>query len=71
MGLVLLTAAVLGAAWCGRAVPLVRWAAIVYGVVAVGAFVIKSPLGGNVVRLGWLVRRADRRARLSARIVAC
>ncbi len=53
--LVLLTAAVLGAGWCGRAVPLVRWAVIVYGVAVVGAFVVKSPLGGNVVRLGWLV----------------
>ncbi len=53
--LVLLTAAVVGAGWCGRAVPFVRWAAIVYGVVALGAFVVKSPLGGNVVRLGWLV----------------
>ena len=53
--LVLLTAAAIGAGWCGRAVPLVRWTVIVYGIVAVGAFVIKSPLGGNVVRLGWLV----------------
>ena len=52
--LVLLTAAVVGAGWCGRAVPLVRWAAITYGVVIIGAFVVKSPLGGNVVRLGWL-----------------
>jgi hypothetical protein len=52
--LALLTAAVLGAGWCGRAVPLVRWGVIVYGVVALGAFVVKAPLGGNVVRLGWL-----------------
>jgi hypothetical protein len=52
--LVLLAAAVVGAGWCGRAVPLVRWAVITYGVVVIGAFVLKSPLGGNVVRLGWL-----------------
>ncbi len=53
--LLLLTAAVAGAGWCGRAVPLIRWGAVVYLVVALGAFVVKSPLGGNVVRLGWLV----------------
>ena len=52
--LVLLTAAVVGAGWCGRAVPLVRWAVITYAVVVMCAFVVKSPLGGNVVRLGWL-----------------
>ena len=54
-GFVLLVAAVVGAGWCGRAVPLVRWGAVVYGLVAIGAFVVESPLGGNVVRLGWLV----------------
>ncbi len=53
--LLLLTAAVAGAGWCGRDVPLIRWGAVVYVVVALGAFVVKSPLGGNVVRLGWLV----------------
>jgi hypothetical protein len=36
-------------------VPLVRWAVVTYGVVVIGAFVVRSPLGGNVVRLGWLV----------------
>jgi hypothetical protein len=53
--LLLVTAALVGAAWCGRAVPLIRWTAVVYGVVILGAFVVKSPLGGNVVRLGWLL----------------
>ena len=53
--LILLSVAVMGAGWCGRAVPLVRWAVFSYGVVIIGAFVVKSPLGGNVVRLGWLV----------------
>ncbi len=53
--LLLLTAAVVGAGWCGRDVPLVRWAVVSYGVVIIGAFVLESPLGGNVVRLGWLV----------------
>jgi hypothetical protein len=33
----------------------VRASVIVYGVVALGAFVVESPLGGNVVRLGWLL----------------
>jgi hypothetical protein len=51
----LLTVAVVGAGWCGRAVPLIRWSAIVYGVVAIGALIVKSPLGGNVVRFGWLL----------------
>jgi hypothetical protein len=53
--LVLLTAATVCAGWCGRSVPLVRWTVIAYGVVVIGAFVVKSPLGGNVVRLGWLI----------------
>ncbi|MEP7202420.1 MAG: hypothetical protein ABI894_07420 [Ilumatobacteraceae bacterium] len=53
--LLLLTAAVAGAGWCGRAVPLVRWGVVMYGVVVIGAFMLKSPLGGNVVRLGWLI----------------
>ena len=52
---VLLTAAVAGAGWCGRTVPIVRWSVFTYGVVVVGAFVMRSPLGGNVVRLGWLL----------------
>jgi hypothetical protein len=53
--LLLLTAALSCAGWCGRSVPLIRWAAVIYGAVALGAFVVKSPLGGNVVRLGWLL----------------
>ncbi len=53
--LFLLTAAMVGATWCARSVPLVRWTVFTYGVVVIGAFVTKSPLGGNVVRLGWLV----------------
>jgi hypothetical protein len=53
--LFLLIAAVVGAGWCGRDVPLIRWGAVVYTLVALGAFIVKSPLGGNVVRLGWLV----------------
>jgi len=53
--LVLLTAAVLTAGWCGRTVSLVRWSVVTYGLVVIGAFALKSPLGGNVVRLGWLL----------------
>lgn len=54
-GFLLLVGALVAAGWCGRAVPLVRWFVVVYGVVAIGAFVIRSPLGGNAVRLAWLV----------------
>jgi hypothetical protein len=67
-----------GAGWCGRAVPLVRWIAVVYGVVILGAFVVRSPLGGNVVRLGWLLAgpaaaltlRSHRRALVPVIVVA-
>jgi energy-converting hydrogenase Eha subunit E len=41
-------------AWFGRRDPVVRMLALVYAAVAIGAFVIRSPLGGNVVRLAWL-----------------
>jgi hypothetical protein len=76
--LALLTTAVVGAAWCGRAVPLVRWVAIVYVVLALGAFVVRSPLGGNVVRLGWLLAgptaaltlRRHRRAMIPVIVIA-
>lgn len=50
----LLALALAGMAWCGRSIPAVRWLAVVYGAVAVAAFVTRSALGGNVVRLGWL-----------------
>ncbi len=40
--------------WCGRDIKVVRWTVGVYALVAIAAFVVKSPLGGNVVRLGWL-----------------
>ena len=76
--LALVTAAVIGAGWCGRTVPLVRWTAVVYGVVIVAAFVVRSPLGGNVVRLGWLLAgpaaaltlRSHRRALIPLIVVA-
>jgi hypothetical protein len=40
--------------WSGWDQPVIRWLVALYGVVALGAFVVRSPLGGNVVRLGWL-----------------
>ncbi|MCU1400639.1 MAG: hypothetical protein JWN62_3748, partial [Acidimicrobiales bacterium] len=40
--------------WFGRRMPTVRLLVIVYAVVAVGAFIVRSPLGGNIVRLAWL-----------------
>lgn len=54
-GLVYLASAiavVLALAWSNRAV---RWTSIVYLAIATGAFVVASPLGANVVRLGWLL----------------
>jgi hypothetical protein len=50
-----LTTALAVVGWFGRDIRMVRWAAVIYGVVAIGAFLVESPLGGNVVRLGWLV----------------
>lgn len=40
--------------WFGRRVATVRAVVLVYAIVATAAFVVPSPLGGNVVRLGWL-----------------
>lgn len=40
--------------WFGRRSPVVRMVTVVYAIVAIAAFVIRSPLGGNVVRLAWL-----------------
>ena len=40
--------------WFGRRIAVVRMVTIVYALVAISAFVIRSPLGGNVVRLAWL-----------------
>jgi len=51
--LLLLSLAVIG--WCGWRMPVVRYLVLVYGVVAIASFLVRSPLGGNVVRLGWLV----------------
>lgn len=39
---------------CARHNSLVRSTALVYTVIVIVAFVVKSPLGGNVVRLGWI-----------------
>jgi hypothetical protein len=49
-----LIAALLIIGWFGRDVPTVRYAVLVYALLGVGAFVIRSPLGGNIVRLAWL-----------------
>ena len=54
-GLVLLLGAVAIVGWFGRDIALVRLGAVLYGLVALAAFVVRSPLGGNVVRLGWLM----------------
>ena len=52
--LLLLSGVLATIGWFGRRLPVVRMVTIVYAVVAIGAFVIRSPLGGNVVRLAWL-----------------
>ena len=49
-----LTVALAFVGWFGRRMPLVRTLVAVYAVVALVAFIVRSPLGGNVVRLGWL-----------------
>ncbi len=53
-GLTVICGAVGLVGWFGRHIKLLRWLAIVYGLVISVAFAIRSPLGGNVVRLGWL-----------------
>lgn len=53
-GLAMLIGALAVVGWFGRDIPAVRWAVGIYGAVAITAFIVKSPLGGNVVRLGWL-----------------
>lgn len=46
---------VLVVVWFGRDHGAVRWAGVLYLVAVLGAFVIKSPLGGNIARLAWLL----------------
>jgi hypothetical protein len=52
--LLLLSGVLATIGWFGRHSPVVRMLTIVYAIVAIAAFVIRSPLGGNVVRLAWL-----------------
>lgn len=40
--------------WFGRRMATVRLLVIVYALVATAAFAVRSPLGGNIVRLAWL-----------------
>jgi hypothetical protein len=54
--LLLVALAIVG--WYGRDLRAVRWAVLAYLLVAVAAFVVRSPLGGNVVRLGWVAAGA-------------
>jgi hypothetical protein len=53
--LMLLSSALAVIGWFGRRIPVVRLVTMVYAMVAIGAFVVRSPLGGNVVRLAWLI----------------
>ncbi len=52
LGLLLVASALVG--WSGRHVAALRASALVYALVLIAAFVIRSPLGANVARLGWL-----------------
>ena len=53
-GLVLLLVALAFVGWTGRRERVVICVMAVYAAAALGAFVVRTPLGGNVVRLGWL-----------------
>jgi len=53
-GFVLLVSGLALVAWLGRRERVVVWTVAVYAVAAVGAFVLRTPLGGNIARLGWL-----------------
>lgn len=50
----LLCVALAAIGWCSRRMPTVRVIVLLYGLVSVAAFVIRSPLGGNIVRFAWL-----------------
>jgi hypothetical protein len=52
--MLLLTGALIIVGWLGRRDEVLRAIVIAYAIAAVLAFVIRSPLGGNIVRLGWL-----------------
>ena len=54
-GFALLCVSLVVVGWFGRHHRVVLSLVVLYGLVAVGAFVVRSPLGGNVVRLGWLM----------------
>jgi len=41
-------------AWLGRRDKVILWTVAVYAATAAAAFVLRSPLGGNIARLGWL-----------------
>ena len=41
-------------AWYGRDIRIVRWLALVYGLATLGAFFVRTPLGGNVSRVAWV-----------------
>jgi len=49
--LVMSSAVVAAAGWRE---PVVRWTAVMYAGAAVAAFALRTPLGGNIARLGWL-----------------
>ncbi len=53
-GLVLLLGALAVVGWSGRRERVVICVVALYAVAALAAFVVRTPLGGNIVRLGWL-----------------
>ena len=53
-GLALLGSALAVVAWTGRRERVIVWTVIAYAAAALVAFTVSTPLGGNIVRLGWL-----------------
>ena len=53
-GILLLGAALLIVGWLGRRERVILWTVLAYAAAAAFAFLVRTPLGGNIVRLGWL-----------------
>ena len=53
-GFALLGSALAIVAWAGRRERVILWTVVAYGATALAAFALSTPLGGNIVRLGWL-----------------
>ncbi|MEO5900352.1 MAG: hypothetical protein ABIR68_09495 [Ilumatobacteraceae bacterium] len=52
--MLLLGAALVIVGWLGRRERVILWTVVAYTLAAAFAFLVRTPLGGNIVRLGWL-----------------